>query len=607
MSRCFPFPPPGYEKKTRLDEDANLSIKENHEEKRQKKDKKDKEKKERREKDREKNREKKDKKHKHKEKKEKSWDKEEKKNAEEKNIVGLSDHQHSEKFGLTALQVDETQNSRHLIDFGKKVRNDNGAKEMQIVERITVSNLSFKSSGRVLEHKVGILDEGNQEFKDKREENRIPNGQTVNVNAIGLANGSVCNFPPKEQKNVEVSFYQEDKVMEKQKEQKDTNKHEDTYSRGNKHKGEDRENKSKLKDKKRKKEKEKEKAKELSIPMPSKLKESGNNAIDFKNDKGSFLFKESNVQNGILSKRKEPEMGGILNSNEFQNNRLPRLVSSSHQVLQTGSRIESSISGNQFIMEKEATVQKHKSNTSNTKFLSPIPRVENGRKLEMTQIAGNIAPERRVAVSRHGKANNSLSSLKPTLGTGGSLESCQPVRSCADLQQGVVINHTKDKKVVPQQPVAENGRKSQSYNLNAAERQGAACNPKLSDKESRCNGFVVPKLDERASKINGLVELKKPSTSSMVLPSAPLQHKEVIETLVKPPHPDAKYLSEILSVPKVEWSDVDEQKWLFNSEGHHRKKPKYVSPMIKESKQVWAEALQIESADVTALPYVIPY
>lgn len=294
---------------------------ENHKDKKQKKDKKDKEKKEKRDKDKEKSsekqREKKEKKHKHRDKKEKNRDKEEKKSSEERRI-GLADHQKSEQPGQTGVQFGENQSSRLLLDLGKKVRNDNGAKEMQVVERIQVTDLSVQSSGKVLEHNDGILAEMVQKFKDQREENRIPNGHYVNLNAVGLANGFVSNSPAKDQKNLEGGSLQEVKFTEKQKERKDTNKPKDE-SRGDKYKDVDREKKSKSKDKKRKREKEKEKEKtnELSSPIPSKLRESGNNAVDCSNDRGLNLSKESILSHGNLNKRKDAETVGVLNGESF--------------------------------------------------------------------------------------------------------------------------------------------------------------------------------------------------------------------------------------------------------------------------------------------------
>ncbi|KAL3531075.1 hypothetical protein ACH5RR_010397 [Cinchona calisaya] len=603
MSRCFPFPPPGYENKARPDGDANLLIKENHKDKKQKKDK-EKEKKERRDKDKErsseKNREKKERKHKHRDKKDKNRDKEEKKASEDKKIVAFSDHQNRENLGKAGTKVGE--NSRFLLELGKKVKNDDGANEMQIIERISATDISPKLPGEALEHNLGIFTEGIQKFVGKREENRIPDEQSVRVNAIGLANGFVSILPAKDKKFV-GGIYQEGKVMEKQKERKDTNKQNNSDVRGDKQKDGDREKKSKSKDKRRKKEKkEKEKAKEekvdLSSPILSKLRESGNNTVYNKNDRGSYL-KDSKANNGTLSKRKEPEMDGFLNGNEIQNNKLPRPISSSHQVIQIGSKMDTSNSSIQFAL-KEATVQKHK---SSTKGSSSVSVFENGRTSETRQTAINLASERQEAVSNHNKANDGFS-LKPALGHG----TCQTVMSSADMEHRLVTNHTLDKKVSTSQTVVENGRKLESSqsNLTAAERQEAVFKPKFSDRDSRINDSQGPELDERASRINGVVELKSPS-ASLRSPTAPGQLQEIVETCVKPPHPDTKFLSEILSVPKVEWSDVDGQSWLFSSEDHTAKKPKKVSTMIEESKQVWSQVLQIESADVTALPYVIPY
>nr|GFA51401.1 hypothetical protein [Tanacetum cinerariifolium] len=74
---------------------------------------------------------------------------------------------------------------------------------------------------------------------------------------------------------------------------------------------------------------------------------------------------------------------------------------------------------------------------------------------------------------------------------------------------------------------------------------------------------------------------------------------------VKSPHPDTKYLSQILSVPKQDqWCGDDDQEWLFNrKEGPACKKPPAEDPQV----QVWSEAKHIESVDAWVSPYVIPY
>lgn len=113
------------------------------------------------------------------------------------------------------------------------------------------------------------------------------------------------------------------------------------------------------------------------------------------------------------------------------------------------------------------------------------------------------------------------------------------------------------------------------------------------------------KTENKERKINGVTEAQPLSVS-------PMKAKPAIDQppkpLVKPPHPDVKYLSQIYSVPKIEdflGYEDDEEEWLF---GGVSKKPK-VEPSNSEEEmpQVWAEARQIESADIFALPYVVPY
>ncbi|OMO88537.1 hypothetical protein COLO4_20221 [Corchorus olitorius] len=116
------------------------------------------------------------------------------------------------------------------------------------------------------------------------------------------------------------------------------------------------------------------------------------------------------------------------------------------------------------------------------------------------------------------------------------------------------------------------------------------------------------KVDNKERKVNGIIEAQPLSDSPSKASSASAQASKMDEVCMKPPHPDSKYLSQILSVPKMEeWSDFDDQEWLFHSNESQSKKPRVGSSEVDEAPQVWAEALQIESADICALPYVIPY
>ncbi|KAJ0249610.1 hypothetical protein HA466_0150800 [Hirschfeldia incana] len=155
-----------------------------------------------------------------------------------------------------------------------------------------------------------------------------------------------------------------------------------------------------------------------------------------------------------------------------------------------------------------------------------------------------------------------------------------------------------------QRPVAspvssvENGRKlggTQTLPKPVSELQGPVCsNPEV--KEHGVNGFT----DSQESK-------NRPATSSVKV-------KENGESSSKKrPHPDLKYLDLILNVPQreelCEVGENEEQEWLFGQSGVKLlKKPRTDSTTsLDESLQVWNQALRIESADLVALPYVVPF
>ncbi|KAG8481193.1 hypothetical protein CXB51_026006 [Gossypium anomalum] len=116
------------------------------------------------------------------------------------------------------------------------------------------------------------------------------------------------------------------------------------------------------------------------------------------------------------------------------------------------------------------------------------------------------------------------------------------------------------------------------------------------------------KVNAKEHKLNGTSEAQVLSVSPATHLSASAQASQMEEVCKKSPHPDSKYLSQVLSVPEMEeWSDFDDQSWLFDSNGSQSKKPKVGFSKIDEAPLVWAEAVQIESTDVCALPYVIPY
>ncbi|KAE9587854.1 hypothetical protein Lalb_Chr23g0278361 [Lupinus albus] len=124
--------------------------------------------------------------------------------------------------------------------------------------------------------------------------------------------------------------------------------------------------------------------------------------------------------------------------------------------------------------------------------------------------------------------------------------------------------------------------------------------PNGSDKPGEAATNV--KVDHKEHKINGAIEAIAPAATT--LPAYPKA-----EASAKPPHPDTKCLSQVYLVPKTEeWSGFDDQEWLFSNSCSQERKPAAKSSEVGDNTlHVWAEAVHIESADVIALPYVIPY
>lgn len=124
-------------------------------------------------------------------------------------------------------------------------------------------------------------------------------------------------------------------------------------------------------------------------------------------------------------------------------------------------------------------------------------------------------------------------------------------------------------------------------------------NAKVNSDENKINGVkgAVP-----SSPISPLHPLLSAAQAELVLAEA--------SSSVKPPHPDSKFLVEILKVPKVdELPDVDhDQAWLFSSNKEDFKNTNGGSSSIfNGTPEVWAESVHIESAEIYALPYVFPY
>lgn len=280
-----------------------------------------------------------------------------------------------------------------------------------------------------------------------------------------------------------------------------------------------------------------------------------------------------------------------MTDDDIRLSKLQRPLPSSHEVVENGRKLEtrttltySYMTSTQSVSELVRTVNNHKVNRTAS---SSHPVAENGPKLGATPS--------KIQFGEHGKVNNNVLSSRPISENGRILEMCTAGTQFASSEwRGTSNDHKVDNKVSLFHPVLENG-KVEVYQAAT----GLATGGHVPISNQKVNGKEI--------KINGLIEDKKPDVCSKRPSISPVKVEKNVGKSLKPPHPDSKYLSQILNIPSVEWSDLDDQEWLLGSYDFQTNKVRSGSSQVKETKKVWAEALRIESADITALPYVIPY
>eukprot|EP00268_Persea_americana_P037745 TRINITY_DN37449_c0_g2_i3.p1 TRINITY_DN37449_c0_g2~~TRINITY_DN37449_c0_g2_i3.p1 ORF type:complete len:485 (+),score=133.82 TRINITY_DN37449_c0_g2_i3:536-1990(+) len=484
MSRCFPFPPPGYEKAR--NEDANLPMKEKHKEKRHKKekDREKKEGKEKKDKDRskDKHKEKKDRKERHKDKK----DKDKNKTSDEKRNEGRKEGCNG-LLGEFGYKAETLKDSKLMGELGRRIRDEATGNGCQLAQNFSVTADQRRNEG--FGRLMGQTEKKTEGKDKKKDENKHGDFTTAEKQSDkdkyrGTSDKMVRNINDTDQKRI-VGSIPTEKEAEKRIEGKEkVNKGKEIDRRGERHNknGELEEKRSKGNEKYRDKEKKEEKDKleqdnHKYDKEQHKFRENGRMEQTGKtlNIKSSFPPKDSNNSvslEGNLKKRKELETNGFIHENVTRPNKLPRPAS----------------------------------------YLLP----------------------------------------------------------------------------------SENGWKSES------------CHVTISSTSDRKGSNDIRKVEiNKEHSVNGIAETQP--SSVVPRPSISIEASENGEASTRPPHPDSKYLNQILSIPKVgEWSDFDDQEWLFGSNSLGSK-PKAAVCNSSEIPQVWAEALQLESADVCALPYVIPY
>ncbi|KAH0992564.1 hypothetical protein GBA52_004047 [Prunus armeniaca] len=582
MSRCFPFPPPGYEKRARKD-DVDLLKKEKHREKKHKKEKKDKEKresKEKSEKDRSdgKHREKKDKKEKNRDKKkdkEKDWDpvKDKISPSDEKRNLGKTESFGAEKFipkeykdncvdkrntgQVGGYQAEKLSQNRHLaeenhnsvlLELGRRTKDEARGIGNHVVEKISESDRK-KDEGmvRLVAKDADILAEVKEKNKDKRVDDRKTDGQGIRVaaqisgntmvqNPVGMVETKVEGLSRPLGSNVDRKIDGKEKTKEKEGDDK----------RREKRKEKDREKKKQGKDKDKDKEKKKE--------AKAKEKNESKNAEPGKEKKKEEKAKEKNESKiAELDKEKKKEEKAK-EKHESKNAEL----------------------------DKEKKKEEKAKETNESKNAEPD-------KIRKSNKEDHIDPHY-VITSQLPKDSNK------SAGADGNLKKRKDLQTNGVLHANDIRPSKLPRPSSSSHPLTVNGRTVEPCQTST---------PYVSDRLGSANNV---KVDNKDCKINGIIESPSLSVSPAKLTSTAAQAVPVAKASVRPPHPDSRYLSQVYLVPKVdEVPDYDDEDWLFGCSGNQLKKPKVESSGVEETPEVWSEALRIESADVHILPYVIPY
>ncbi|XP_076916651.1 uncharacterized protein LOC143576447 [Bidens hawaiensis] len=609
MSRCFPFPPPGYEKKPTID-DPDLLKKEKRKEKKHKKDKEKRDGKEKREKDKSegKHKDKKDKKDKHRDKK-KDKEKSTTSISDDRNIHVQSEgyngefpHQNGDSFS-NRNKVGDAQNSKFVQELDRRIRDDEkGMGSHQFAVEGRKNNIIKaevqKSDGRQVaafggNMAVGRVNGATPPFDNRRVDKMNERGSHVvtfggNV-AVGRVNGAT---PPLDSRRVDKMNERGGDVM---------------IFGGNVAVG--RVNGAAPPLDNRRVDKMNERGSDVAafggnvvafggnVAVPSRSNGAmppplGNKRVEKMQEKGNDDKRKSKDRDKememekIKEKSEQKKAKRDINNNNNNNNIMKSdLVGVANNF--SAYRLEKSLqgAGNEAILKKRKAMEtngvSHENEPRPNKMARPISNIspENGRKLDFLQNPSPNLLDKQGA--SHGPPLNSFNTISSKAGqrVNGMITS-QPTSISAKKPPFPAVNHIPSKpSPIKSPPVGTTHFATQSPPTTKPQ-------PPIKPPPNAIAAHQLPPLSS------------PPPQTRLKPPPAVFPKK-------KPPHPDTKYLTQILSVPKPDpWSGFDDQEWLYSRKAGPASKK---LPVNEPEVQVWSEAKRIESVDVCALPYVIPY
>ncbi|KAJ0971878.1 hypothetical protein J5N97_019837 [Dioscorea zingiberensis] len=644
MSRCFPFPPPGYENK--LGDHGELLAKEKHKEKKHKKEKKDREKKEgkkdKKEKDRskDKHKEKKDRKEKHKDKKkEKDRDKSKNRTSDEGRIEGQASAHNEGKLGDNSRKTEEIKDSKYMEELGRRIRDEEKGATIRMVDstgsiqkgienigsEIAISN-SIHRRAEGMEIGAAVNDAikkrmdsmatgttavggtGQKGFENMRTGNANINSLQRRPEIMGTdaaVSGSVKRRIENTGTGSAISGMQDPiesitqtAVFQKKTESKSTG----TAISGSLQKRMD--------------------SKGIGIAITS----FGPNRTQSMVDSMAVEKERSSVSKLVpnlvgTEERKKNGMGKQGETDAEKRIEIDKERATGNKMLTNLIRMENrKING--LGKQVESIMEKRSETNDKAKEREPGRHKEKNREEKRSK---------RKDKSRHKEKEKETEKMreKGELGNKDKLKNTGKKDLVDDLSFKPAVPHIDtENNTVPDGTI----KKRKDFEMNGALHENDERPHKLprlassshlpveNGSTAELNHLITPNsfmrqrafnsvsvkaeraLDIQDRKANGIKEAHTSEVEMKSLSASATANGEVYAK----PHPDTKFLTKVYSVPKMdEWPEYDDQEWLFSNDNNQQKpRPKLE---VEEIPQVWAEAAQIKSADVFAMPYVVPY
>ncbi|KAK9726606.1 hypothetical protein RND81_05G226700 [Saponaria officinalis] len=322
-----------------------------------------------------------------------------------------------------------------------------------------------------------------------------------------------------------------------------------------------------------------------NIARPSRLGQNGSDTVASK----QHTFRTGNKSPGaIAGKRKEPEANGTLHDNGTQPNKWQRTVLSSQTGAENerrsklGSTITLSASKQRSANGLKLDDDEHKTSWTED-AQSPLVTTKS------LSASINMVPSHVGST----KPSNSAKANGKVVGSGSPFVQTKPQSSICPVPEKT---GSQESSLVSAKPPLTGG--------NANGNIGDHGHGSFTHKAHEAVGCQEPaKPPSNSGNINGIIGAEGSRKSS----SRKEKHKDKSSSKPRPPHRDTKYLSQILLVPKMEeLSEFDDLEWLFKTKSFSSKESDVGYDRDREE-LVWVKTVHLESADVYALPYVIPY